>query len=89
MTDTPARIRPFGSGSERMDWMINNCDKCKKGYVNDGTALRGRARWNCAIEYQIDRSYLLDGKMPREVALRAGLNQYDELDWRCKEFEAK
>ena len=73
MTD----IKPFGSGSEYMDWRLNNCDKCAKDVV---VTPEGSYITRCDIEEALSMGAII-GTIPKEIYDRMGTT------WKCKEFE--
>ena len=79
------RIRPFSNGSQFGDWATANCDRCKKGGVNNEFELK------CELEQALTVAYFGDGMISASQGARIGLPQiYGELApycWMCTEVE--
>ena len=75
------RVYPFHCGSQIMDWKLNNCEKCKKGYDEKAS------KWLCKLEEGMDGCYMGDGSYPPELAKQIGTpDDCMVYLWRCPEF---
>ena len=71
---------PFSNGSQFMDWLSANCDRCKK-YNEDVDK-------TCDIEYALGMAYVNDGKITDEMAKRCGADvNKGKFQWMCPEVD--
>ena len=75
------RIRPFSNGSQYMDWMGANCDRCTKGYRE-----RPDGEWDtrCDILNALSEANWDDGTIPPSIAVRMGYAAR-RYCWQCPE----
>lgn len=69
------RVRPFYCGTQKADWLADNCGNCHKGY-NEKTD-----KHYCQIEEALDQAYFGDGYIESGIAARMGMPEV----WRCRE----
>jgi hypothetical protein len=76
------RINPFSNGSQYMDWLARNCDRCSLNYDHENQATRG-----CEIEEALSFACIDDGKVSAEIARRCGITAgtRTHYTWDCPE----
>ena len=81
---TPPKAKPilFSNGAQFLDWMEQNCFRCKKYRPYEQTH-------NCELEeaMYVARMSDGDGSVPAEVAARLGYRDPREYTWDCTERE--
>jgi hypothetical protein len=82
MTDS---INPFSNGTQYMDWVLSNCDRCKKNGYDEDT-------WpTCEVHKGICLG-AIEGYITDEIAERMGYTEAHAdgkgpYVWPCKEYE--
>jgi len=79
-------VCPFSSGTQYLDWVANNCDKCRKG--PDWKAVEmGAENTKCEIEQALSEG-AITGRVPKEIARRMGFfENRGKYVWPCPEVE--
>lgn len=77
------RVRPFHCGSQYMDWLDRNCDRCTKGYDHE------RQESHCEIEEAMSFACIDDGCISTALARRCGITEETRTHytWDCPERE--
>lgn len=75
-------IRPFSNGSQYMDWETSNCERCKKGIINE-------LEYRCPIQKALSIAYIGDGQISDIMAKRMGISKetVNTDVWPCGEVE--
>lgn len=76
-------IRPFSNGTQYMDWLASNCERCKK------------ATWDlvenfkCDLQEALDMACIGTGEITNEQSKRIGINENTKNSyvWPCSEVE--
>ena len=75
-------IRPFYCGSQYMDWLASNCERCKKYDLEYSS---------CEIDCALFEGAWCDGTVTEEIAVRMGFlvngKQNGKYNWMCCEVE--
>lgn len=75
---------PFSCGSQYADWMLSNCDRCKK-YKYE---LEDENDFPCEIDRALLSAFWDDGGVTREIARRMGyFKNKGKYNWMCTEVE--
>jgi len=85
MKDTE-NIIPFSNGTEAMNWMESNCNRCTKAYFpKEGNwpsekTLKQYVRIGkyCKLQYHLDMGYLL-GHIPSDIAQQIGMDEVGRM----------
>lgn len=80
------KIMPFHSGSQFMDWILVNCDRCR----NSMNATDDIAD-TCGLELKLWRAYWSDGWVDENVAKAIGVTNTPPFPyrWQCTEFKER
>ena len=76
------RIQPFHCGSQYMDWLTSNCERCKKYDLKYSS---------CKIDCALFDAACDDGTVTEEIAVRMGFlvdgKQNGKYNWMCPEVD--
>jgi len=75
-------MRPFSNGTQYMDWVGANCDRCTKGAHRLGPD----ALPDCEIELALGEALCGDGSVTDEIAWRMGYYPDGSYCWMCSEW---
>jgi hypothetical protein len=79
---TEIRIQPFYCGSQYMDWLTANCERCKKYDLEQSS---------CEIDSALFEACIDDGTVSEEIAVRMGFlvdgKQNGNYNWMCPEVD--
>lgn len=84
-TTVEAKVSPFDSGTQFIDWTEANCNRCNKGVhrLNDESA------WPpCELEAALTTACFDDGYIPLSIAKRIGMKEDEgRYCWPCAEVD--
>ena len=75
-------MRPFYCGSQYLDWVASNCERCKKGSIDE-------IEIRCPIQRTLDAACIGDGEISDAMAVRMGITEETKnaYGWPCAEVE--